>query len=109
MLFGLYLAEDFFDLPFFVNQESHAVITQVRSTHEFLLAVSSVTLGNRALSVGQEPKRQIVFPDELLMRLFAVEGNSQDFDATLFEFRERIAKGTGLFRASRGIVFGIKV
>src|SRR5713226_1302886 len=106
MLFGFDLAEDFFDLPFFVNQESHAVIAHVGSTHEFLLAISSVTFGNRALSVGQQPKRQIVLPDELLMRFFAVEGNSQDFDPTLFEFPKRIAKGTSLFRASRRIVFG---
>ena len=73
MIFGLDLAEDFFDLSFFIDQKGHAVISHVGSPHELFLAVGSVAFGNRTISVGQQTKRQVVLGGEFLMGFCVVE------------------------------------
>ena len=88
MIFRLDFAEDLFDLTFFVNQKSHAVVAHVSAAHEFFLAVSAEALGKFSISVGKQTKRQAEFVDEFLVRLFAVQRNAEQFDAAAFEFRE---------------------
>ena len=81
MFFGFNLAENLFDLALFINQKSHSMIAHISPSHKLFLAVSSVLVRNGAVRISQQMKWQVIFFGKLLMRFFAVQGNTEHIDA----------------------------
>ncbi len=60
MIFRLDLAEDLFDLSFFIDQKRHTVIAHVGSAHKLLLAVCSVSVRNPPLGIVKDAEGKTV-------------------------------------------------
>lgn len=57
MILRFHLRKNLLDLSFLINQKGHAVVSHVRSAHEFFLAVGSETVGELPIGIGEQPKR----------------------------------------------------
>src|SRR5687768_8820820 len=79
------------------------------SSHKLFLSPNSVSLGDRAIRIGQKSERKFIFRLELFMGCFAVWRNTQYSDSSFFELRKSVAKRAGFFGAAGGVVFGIKI
>ncbi len=108
MCLDINLVKDLRDLSAFIDQKRRALYAHILFAVHAFFDPNAVFLHNDFIGVGDERKRQIVFRDKLLMRLFAVGRNADHLNILFIKFVARIPERTCFLRSARRVIFRIE-
>ena len=91
------------------DEESDSMRADKFETHEAFLPISAVGIDDFFVLIQEQRERQMVFLDEVRMRLYRICADAKNDSAFLFIFGEFIPESTSFFRATGRRIFGIKV
>ena len=108
MVLRVHLAYGINDNTLFINDVGSAQRSFGHLAVHLLLTPSLVGFQDSQISVGYKTKRQVVFGDEVLVRLGAVTADTQHVIAQRQEALVVVAQVAGLCGAARCAVLGIE-
>ena len=109
MVLGIHFADSIDDNAIFINDISCAQRALSHLAVHLFLTPSLVGFQDGQVGVGNEVERQVVFGDEVLMRLGAVTANTQHVIAQRQEALVVVAQIAGLCGAAWRAVLGIEI
>lgn len=108
-MFGnVYLIEDLGDLPVFIDEERLSSGSHVLLPVHALFTPDAVVANDLLIGIGDQRVGKTEFRDELLMRLFVVNRNSDHPNVLCLVFVVRVTERARFLRSARRIVLRIE-
>src|SRR5205085_12505357 len=109
VLFNIHMVENLLNLSALINQKSFSCKPHILLAHELALSVNAISVRDLMIRIAQERKRQIILRGKLLVRLFRVQRNSQNFYVLPFKLLKTVSERASLFRTARRVILRIKI
>jgi len=84
------------------DEESDSMRADKFETHEAFLPISAVGIDDIFVLIQEQRERQMVFLDEVRMRLYRICADAENDSASIFELGEFVPESAGFLGATGG-------
>src|SRR3989338_1922952 len=109
MFFRLYGLINFGDDPFGINQKGDPFDPHIFPSHKFLFSPNVVGFYQFFLFVGQKGEGEGIFFYKFGVTLYRIDTDAKNLNIVFLKIFPCIANAAGLFGATRGVIFRIKI